>query len=206
MTAVDDRPQEQHHAQMEPEEFEALAADAARRTEGLRLEFLGGKLGVKAVPDAVHTAMTMWLVRQCLQQKPQWDLHLGQGLVVETYRDGRAIPDGVLAPVAHFVGGTPGEWADVSGVLMTVEVTSWDRDTTQRDRVDKPRAYAESGIPVFLLIDRDVREISVFSKPVDGMYVQRNMTRFGKSLALPEPVGIELDTQRLLELMELGAG
>ena len=76
------------------ETFEDLASLAERKDEGLRLESLGGKLGVKAVADVVHTAMTMWLLRQCMQQRPQWDLHVGQGLKVETYRKGRAIPDG----------------------------------------------------------------------------------------------------------------
>lgn len=196
MTAVDDRPQTQDRAQVGPEEFEHLAAIAACETEGLRLELIGGKLGVKAVPDGLHTAMTMWLVRQCMQQKPQWDLHVGLGLKVETYRNGRAIPDGTLAPVGHFVGA--GEWADADGVLMTVEVTSFDHDTTQRDRIDKPRAYADSGIPIYLLVDRDTREVTVYSEPEHGAYQQRVTVSFGKAVTLPAPVGIELDTQQLL--------
>lgn len=201
MTAVDDRPQAWERGGFLPEEFDALAADAARDVEGLRLEFIGGRLGAKTVPDGVRTAIAMWLLRQCMQQKPQLDLHIGQGLKIETYRGGRAIPDGVLAPVAHF-GGTAGEWADPEGVLMTVEVTSYDRDTNQRDRVDKPRAYAESGIPVYLLIDRDSREVSVHSDPWDGAYQDRHVVAFGKTVALPAPVGIELDTQQLLTWVE----
>lgn len=198
MTAVDDRPQAQSRAQMLPEHFEALAATAAREAEGLRLEFLGGKMGVKAVPDGVHQTITMWLLRQCIQQKPQWDLHIGQGLVVASYRKGRAIPDGVLAPVAHFAR-TAGEWADPDGVLMAVEITSHDYDTNQRDRVEKPRAYAESAIPVYLLIDRDSREVTVYSEPVEGVYQERHTVVFGKNVSLPEPIGIDLDTEPLLD-------
>jgi Uma2 family endonuclease len=197
VTAVDDRPQAWERGELLPEEFEVLAADAARDVEGLRLELIGGKLRAKTVPDAVHTAIAMWLLRQCMQQKPQWDLHIGQGLRIETYRGGRAIPDGVLAPVAHFVG-TAGEWADPDGVLMVVEVTSHDRDTEQRDRVDKPRAYAESGIPVYLFIDRDGREVNVYSDPGGGVYRERHVVAFGKRVELPEPVGIGLDTRQLL--------
>ncbi|SER50058.1 Putative restriction endonuclease [Streptomyces qinglanensis] len=48
-----------------------------------------------------------------------------------------------------------GEWADPAGVLMTVEVTSYDSDTDRRDRQEKPAAYAAAGIPVCLLVDRD---------------------------------------------------
>ncbi|WP_435134115.1 Uma2 family endonuclease [Actinacidiphila sp. bgisy144] len=197
MTAVDDRPRARVQGELRPEEFEIIAADAARDVEGLRLEFIGGKLGFKTVPDAVHTAITMWLLRQCMQQKPQWDLHIGQGLRIETYREGRAIPDGVLAPVANFVGQS-GEWVDPDGVLMVLEVTSYDRDTEQRDRIDKPRAYAESGIPVYLLIDRDARATKVYSEPAAGEYHEQYLIPFGKVVLLPEPVGIKLDTQQLL--------
>ncbi|MEV0266687.1 Uma2 family endonuclease [Streptomyces sp. NPDC050617] len=193
MTAVDDRPQA--HAQMQPEQFEALAAAAAREADGLRLEFIGGKLGVKAVPDGLHETITMWLVRQCLQHAPALDLHTGQGLRIETCRKGRARPDGTLAPTAHFV--RAGEWADPDGVLMTVEVTSHDHDTNQRDRVEKPRAFAESGIPVHLLIDREGEEVTVYSEPVDGSYQERHSAAFGKTVTLPEPVGITLDTEPL---------
>lgn len=206
MTAVDDRPHMQGHAQMPPGSFEVLAAAADGEEVGLRLEFIGGKVGVEPMPDAVHEAIAMWLLRQCIQQKPQWDLHTGQGLKVETYRGGRARPDGTLAPVAHFVGGTVGEWAEPDGVLMVVEITSRDYDTNRRDRVEKPRAYAESDIPVFLLIDRASREVTVFSEPAGGVYRERHTIAFGKTLALPEPVGIELDTQRLLELTDLAEG
>ncbi|WP_455359910.1 Uma2 family endonuclease [Streptomyces sp. SYSU K21746] len=193
MTAVDDRPGV--HAQMQLEQFEALAAAAAREADGLRLEFIDGKLGVKAVPDGLHETITMWLVRQCLQHNPALDLHTGQGLKIQTYRKGRARPDGTLAPVGHFV--RAGEWAAPDGVLMTVEVTSHDRDTNQRDRIDKPRAYAESGIPVYLLVDREVGEVTVYSEPVGGSYQERHTAAFGKTVTLPDPVGVTLDTERL---------
>lgn len=198
MTAVDDRPQAQDHAQMLPEQFEALAAFAAREAEGLRLEFVGGKLGVKAVPDGNHSEIIMWLQRVCMQHDPGQGLYSDRGLNIQTYRNGRAIPDGVLAPRGHFRGA--GEWAAPEGVLMTVEVTSYDRDTQECDRVQKPRAYAESAIPVYLLVDRDSREVSVYSEPANGVYQERHIVAFGKTVTLPEPVGIELDTQELLVL------
>lgn len=83
---------------------------------------------------------------------------------------------------------------------MTVEVTSCDRDTTRRDRVEKPVAYAESGIPVFLLIDRDSREVAVYRKPDGGKYRDLHTVAFGETVELPAPVGLTLDTARLLDL------
>jgi Uma2 family endonuclease len=206
VTALDDRPQARDHAQMQVETFELLAADAERAEEGLRLEFIGGKVGVKAVADNVHALMVMWLIRQCIQQRQDLDLLSGLGLKIETYRDGRAIPDGVLVPADHFAGAPREKWVKSDGVLMTVEVTSWDRDTTQRDRIDKPRAYAESGIPVYLLIDRDTREVTVYSTPEGGAYRHRQVAFFGEAVSIPEPVGIELDTQRFVDLMKQAEG
>ncbi|WP_322899598.1 Uma2 family endonuclease [Actinacidiphila rubida] len=203
---MDDRPQTRDHAQMSLELFEQLATDAERGEEGLRFEFLGGKLGVQPMPDSVHAAMVSWLVRQCMQQKPHWDLMTGLGLKVETYREGRAVPDGALVPEDHFLGGPGVAWAEPDGVLMTVEVTSYDRDTNQRDRIDKPRAYAEAGIPVFLLIGCDSGDVTVHSKPVDGRYRDRHTVAFGEKVALPEPVGMHVDTQRLVDLGQSGRG
>nr|WP_275407750.1 Uma2 family endonuclease [Streptomyces coelicoflavus] len=81
--------------------------------------------------------------------------------------------------------------------LMVVEVTSYDSDTDRRDRVDKPRAYAGTDIPVYLLIDRDTCEVKVHSRPDGGRYETVQTLPFGKEVALPEPVGIVLDTEPL---------
>lgn len=90
-----------------------------------------------------------------------------------------------------------GEWADPAPVLMVVEVTSYDSDTDRRDRVEKPRAYAGAGIPVYLLIDRDTCEVRVHSGPDAGRYETVRTLPFGREAALPEPVGIVLDTEPL---------
>ncbi|MCP3820759.1 Uma2 family endonuclease [Streptomyces sp. A3M-1-3] len=188
MTAIDDRPQ------MLPEEFEELARLAARSAEGLRLEFINGKLGVKPAPDGDHGRIIQWLARICIQARPELWLH-DQGLRVLSYRTGHARPDGVLADGDAFVG--DGEWADPGPALLVVEVTSYDSDTDRRDRVEKPRAYAETGIPVYLLIDRDSCEVTVYSEPDGVRYEQAHTVPFGKRVVLPEPLGLVLDTEPL---------
>ncbi|MFE5220864.1 Uma2 family endonuclease [Streptomyces sp. NPDC056568] len=186
MTVTADRPQMTTH------EFEELAVHAARSIEGARLEFINGHLGGKAVPDGDHGRIIQWLTRICMQHRPDLWLDAAQGLAVQTYQQGRARPDGCLIPADAFVG--QGEWADPTPVLMVVEVTSYDSDTDRRDRVEKPRAYAETGIPVYLLIDRDTCEVKVHSRPDGGRYETVQTLPFGKQVALPEPVGIVLDT------------
>ncbi|WP_280236369.1 Uma2 family endonuclease [Nocardia cyriacigeorgica] len=188
MTAV-------HESLMTTEEFEELARLAERVSEGVRLEYIEGKLGAKAVPDGDHGRIIQWLIRIFIALRPELFLWTEQGLKVRGYRSGRARPDGVLADAEAFVG--CGEWADPEPVLMAVEVTSHDQDTDRRDRDEKPRAYAESSIPVYLLIDRQSCELTVHSEPIDGRYERRLTVPFGSSVRIPSPVDVTLDTEPL---------
>ncbi|MFD8828501.1 Uma2 family endonuclease [Streptomyces sp. NPDC059605] len=175
--------------------FEVLAWHAARGEEAPWLEFVNGKPVPKARWDGARGRIIEWLTRLCLRTDPGNWLFAAQGLHVGSYRKGNARPDGALAPLGTFVG--QGEWADPAGVLMVVEVTSYDEDTDRRDRVEKPRAYAETGIPVYLLIDRDTCEVKVHSQPDGVRYEQVVTVPYGKTVELPDPVGIELDTEPL---------
>ncbi|MER5560871.1 Uma2 family endonuclease [Streptomyces sp. NPDC002506] len=189
MTATTDRPH------MLTEDFEAVARIAAREVEGMRLEFLDGIVRSKAMPDGDHGRIIQWLTRICLQYRPELWLHPGQGIKAQQYRAGRAIPDAALAPSEAFVG--QGDWVDPEAVLMAVEVTSWESDTHRRDHVEKPRAYAETGIPVYLLIDRAKCEVSVYSQPNGSRYESVHIVPYGTDIALPDPVGITLRTEQL---------
>lgn len=177
------------------QEFEEIARLADRVNEAVRLEFLEGRMLEKPMPDGDHDTIIEWLTRLCIQARADWWLYADRGLRIDGYRRGNARPDGTLAPTGTFAG--QGEWANADGVLMTVEVTSHDHDTDARDRVEKPRAYAQAGIPVFLLVDRRYGEVQVHSEPEDGRYTRRLIVPFGKVVTLPEPVGIELDTEPL---------
>ncbi|MGK5448596.1 Uma2 family endonuclease [Streptomyces radiopugnans] len=178
--------------QMLAEEFEQIARTAP---ETVRLEFVNGKLEVKPVPDGGHGAIIMWLLKQCMRQRPELALYPEQGTKVEKYRGGRARPDGALVPEDRFAG--QGEWAEPDGVLMTVEVTSYDPDTGRRDRVEKRDAYAAAGIPVHLLVDRDDHSVTVHSEPEGGTYRSRTTRPYGAVVEIPDPVGIALRTEKL---------
>ncbi|MGW7279755.1 Uma2 family endonuclease [Streptomyces sp. NPDC054844] len=184
----------EHTSQMLVEEFETIASAAP---ETVMLEFIDGRIGVRKAADGDHGTIVSWLVERCVRARPDLDLCPTQGLRVDAYRQSRARPDAVLAPEAHFAG--HGAWADPDGVLMVVEVTSYDADTDRRLRLEKPAAYGESGIPLYLLIDRDSRTVTVRSSPDRqvGGYRDARVTKFGETLVLPDPVGIELDTEML---------
>ncbi|GAB3971127.1 Uma2 family endonuclease [Streptomyces sparsus] len=177
---------------MPVEDFEQLAATAP---ETVTLEFVNGKLEVKPVPDGDHGAIVMWLLKRCMEQRPDLALYPDQGIRVEAYRRGRARPDGTLAPEDHFVG--QGEWAEPDGVLMTVEVTTHDRDTDRRDRTEKRDGYAAAGIPVYLLVDRETCTLTVHSDPQHGTYRHRVTQPYGEVVEVPAPVNVTLHTAKL---------
>ncbi|MHC5904614.1 Uma2 family endonuclease [Streptomyces sp. S6] len=153
------------------------------------------RLGVKAQPDGDHGETIRWLTRHCMRYRPDLWLYPARGLRIERYRNGFARPDGALSVKGGFAG--QGEWADPSRVLMVVEVTSYDSDTDKRDREDKPVAYAQTGIPVYLLVDRSTCEVLVYTEPEDGVYTNLTRLPFGRTVTLPDPVGITLDTEPL---------
>ncbi|MCX4629178.1 Uma2 family endonuclease [Streptomyces sp. NBC_01443] len=178
--------------EMALDDFEALERGAP---ETVRLEFIAGRLVVKPMSDGDHATIFMWVLRQCMQQRPELALYPGRGLEVERDRVGRARVDGALAPVGTFAG--DGEWSDPAGVLMVLEVTSHDFDTNRRIRREKRDGYAAAGIPVFLLIDRDRHTLTVHSEPEDGTYRLDPAFAYGTTVKLPDPVGITLDTEAL---------
>ncbi|MFJ8718175.1 Uma2 family endonuclease [Streptomyces violaceus] len=190
-------PRTEHRPQMTVEEFEELERHAP---ETVRLEFIGGRVQAKAVTDGNHDQIIAWLQRLCMQHRPELWLYGDRGMKVESYRKGRARPDGVLAPFGFAKG--HGDWSETAGVLMAVEVTSYDSDTHQRDRVEKPAAYAAAGIPVYLLIDRDDASVVVFNQPENGRYRHEEKLPFGATVKLPDPVNLTLDTEPLKEFAD----
>jgi Uma2 family endonuclease len=183
--------------QMSVEEFERIASLVENESDAVRLEFINGRIGIKGMTDGDHSEIIRWLQRRCMQARTDLWLYAGGelGMQVETYRKGRAKPDAVLAPEETFAG--QGDWANPDGVLMTVEVTSYDSDTDRRDRKEKPAAYAATGIPFYLLIDRDDCTVTVHSDPATDGYRTATTVKFGATLTLPDPIGIELDTEEL---------
>lgn len=80
--------------------------------------------------------------------------------------------------------------------LLAVEVTS--KSNADTDRVTKRKRYAEYGAPLYLLVDRQNRELTLFSEPGGLGYTKADGPHpFGTPVTLPEPFGIVLDTTRL---------
>jgi Uma2 family endonuclease len=181
-------------------QFETIAQIVEREAEGVHVEFIRGRMEVKPPPDGTHNGILNWLLLFFVPFMPKFFLHREQGLVVGTSRQGRARPDGVVASFTAFR--DAGEWRSPDPVLMAVEVTSYEAEAARRDRVEKPVAYAESGIPIYLLIDRDEAEAVVYSVPEEGKYRDVHRCAIGRTLDLPDPIGLTLDTAPLLEWLD----
>ncbi|MFC0600308.1 Uma2 family endonuclease [Streptomyces palmae] len=80
--------------------------------------------------------------------------------------------------------------------LLIVEVTSESNDET--DRVVKRKRYAEYGAPLYLLIDRQERSVTLFSEPGRLGYTRADgPLPYGAKVRLPEPFDLDLDTSGL---------
>lgn len=82
-------------------------------------------------------------------------------------------------------------------VLLTAEVVS--RSSIRDDREVKPRACALAGIPLYLLVDRFTKPvtISLCSDPGKNGYATVDTVIAGEKLRVPAPVGRTLDTSSL---------
>ncbi|MER6521385.1 Uma2 family endonuclease [Streptomyces sp. NPDC060334] len=80
--------------------------------------------------------------------------------------------------------------------LLIVEVTS--ESNAETDRVVKRKRYAEYGAPLYLLVDRVEKTVTVFSEPGGLGYTRTDGPHpFGTPVRLPEPFDLELDTTGL---------
>jgi len=184
--------------QMYLNEFEELARAAP---EMVRLEFIDGRLEVAPTPDTAHLAVLQRIADACRSLLPELDLHRSRKAKVGEHAAGRAWLEATLAPARYFMDAD--EWADPDGLLMVVTVVM---STERRDLTALGDEYAAAGIPVYLRVDRADRSATVFSDPVDGRYRSATMGAFGRTLRLPEPVGVDLRTSVFEGLDEQPAG
>ncbi|UUU32497.1 Uma2 family endonuclease [Streptomyces sp. CA-210063] len=170
--------------------FEVFSAVAPK---GWRVELIEGDVCVTSLGDGRHAGIVSELSGQVIDRRQDRSLcnYTGIGLTVPgSSATGHVVPDLVIAPKGSF--GDQEEWHDPSPVLLVAEVTS--DSTADRDREKKIRGYARAGIPVYLLIDREEGQVTVYSEPSGDEYAKGAKHKMGLAVPLPAPLGFELDT------------
>lgn len=181
-----------------PEPFEGLRDLRERIDTGHhRAEIINGALIVSPVPVFWHERVSRWLVRSfdemCdangwfgdsageIELPPTGDVICPDFMIL---RDAATVPD--LESTRP-----------LDRVLLTAEVIS--ASSIERDRQVKPRACALAGIPLYLLVDRFTRPvtISLHSKPGKDGYGDVTTVTAGEKLHLPAPFNRTLDTSSL---------
>ncbi|WP_199819050.1 Uma2 family endonuclease [Streptomyces sp. FxanaA7] len=167
--------------------------------EGFRAELIEGEIVVTPPPDGEHEKYISRIVRQVIKRSgTDMDFSGNKGLILrsgEACPKNHMVPDATFAPLELDLFGSAGPWMPCDGVAMVVEVTS---TKPKADREAKRRCYARSGIPFYLLADRDASQVTLFSSPEKSDYRERRTVPFGKPLSLPEPFAFDLETSDFL--------
>ncbi|MFE1942910.1 Uma2 family endonuclease [Streptomyces massasporeus] len=167
--------------------------------EGFRAELIEGEIVVTPPPDGDHEKYISRIVRQVIRRsRTDMDFSGNKGLKLRSgggYPKNHLVPDVTFGPVERdlFAGADP--WMPCDGVAMVLEVTS---SRPQADREAKRRCCARADIPLYLLVDRDTAQVTVFSEPKGDDYREHCARPFGKPIALPEPFAFDLDTADLV--------
>jgi Uma2 family endonuclease len=167
--------------------------------EGFRAELIEGEIVVTPPPDGDHEDYINRIMKQVIRRsRTDMDFSGNKGLKLRS-GDGcpksHVIPDGTFAPTELQLYRGADSWMPSDGVAMVLEVTS---TKPKADREAKRRCYARSGIPLYLLVDRESAQITLFSDPERDDYREHCTRPFGKPLTLPEPLAFDLDTTDFL--------
>jgi Uma2 family endonuclease len=166
--------------------------------EGYRAEFIEGQIVVSPPPLGDHEYIFA-LINEQVTRDSVVRMHVSghKGLVLPS--GGRCtknyvIPDGVVAPRELKLFKGADSWMPPDGIAMVFEVTS---SKPEQDRETKRHCYARAGIPLYLLVDRAAKTVTLFGEPDEGDDDYREDVRvgFGKPVDLPAPFGFALDTE-----------
>jgi Uma2 family endonuclease len=164
--------------------------------EEIWAEIVDGEIIVSPFPNNPHQHIVRYLLRLFAASIPlDWDIEPAGGLMLQPDKQ-EYRPDLYLAPHDAWTEDQPGALPEKVGLV--VEVVSPGRRDIERDRVSKYKAYAQAGIPLYLLIDRYDGDgfTTLYSNPSGSEYLDTHKVAFGDKLLLPEPFEVEVDTAR----------
>ncbi|WP_411146007.1 Uma2 family endonuclease [Streptomyces sp. x-80] len=163
--------------------------------EGSKVEIIDGIIVVTPPPAAPHNRIAEKCHRRLYTVLPEdWGVYQTLGVAHPSY--GRLyIPDLVVIPDAVVAGLDGGNAAPLTAAELVVEITS--PSNASYDRLNKAAAYAQAGVPLYLLIDRFAPggpTVTLYGEPKDDVYQELQKVKFGEEVHLPEPFGLTIDT------------
>lgn len=188
-----------------------LLEELGIRDDGrVRVEIIGGEIVVSPGPTIDHGGIVRDLERALMRKEfadPHfpWASAQNADFLLERVADG-FIPDLVILDAAVYreVRKAKARFLTPTQIAMAVEVTSrWNANEDRkpgpkRGRRSKWNGYAMVGVPCYLVVDRDPRQLKVtlYSEPnpEEGLYAESRSWRFGETVVLPDPFDIEIPT------------
>jgi Uma2 family endonuclease len=161
-----------------------------------RVEIINSRVVVTPVSTWVHERIIARLLRLLLAviDERGWEFSTNISLFLGTQRD-RYKPDLTVSPAE------PPLWGDdhIHGdaTFLAVEVVSM--SSVDDDHRVKPKTYAAAGVPLCLVIDCFAQTVRLLSEPnaKTERYEQQHEVALGKTIELPEPWNVSLDTGKL---------
>ncbi|WP_308120147.1 Uma2 family endonuclease [Streptomyces bambusae] len=165
---------------------------AIQHIKGDRTEIIEGVIDTVS-PSWAHETATERIRDQVKPRAAELDCMTGSGNLDLPGSPNWYVPD--IAVVPKDVAKDSGALLP-DQTLLVVEVTS--ESNAETDRIVKRKRYAEYGAPLYLLVDRIERSVTLFSEPGQLGYSKADGPHpFGTVITLPDPFGIDLDTSEL---------
>ena len=177
----------------EPPSFEGLldALDKLDLPDGYRAEIIKGNIVVSPWSKGYYSRVMKLVRRQLEEYLPEGHLIDSSPLLFVFPGVERAYGPDIYA-VHERTLETDSNRLDGEGLSFVAELTS--PSTRNDDLTDKVETYGRAGVPVYLVLDMQQEEASLFLGPYEKGYKSRLTKPFGEKLYIPDPFGCELDT------------
>ncbi|MEV7924581.1 Uma2 family endonuclease [Kitasatospora sp. NPDC088779] len=175
--------------------------------EVLRVEVIGGEFVVTPYPPVNHALMLRdiheWLFRAELGGEGfPWQVVQHVGVDLAEIGDGYCSDLIVVTAEVDLLARAEDRYLSPSEISLVAEVTAHPSAHNDRRPVfGKPTkwsGYARTGVPYYLLVDRDPRQpgVTLFGEPdrSEGAYEVLGEWKFGEAVRLPKPFDIEIGT------------
>ncbi|WP_079054588.1 Uma2 family endonuclease [Streptomyces graminilatus] len=165
-----------------------------QRREGARahVRAMSVSLVVSPTPPGKHAGVVKQVRRQleAVALPDGLDVYEVSSIALPGDPDDYATPDLIVLPVEWE---DDDDWlADAADAALVVEVVS--QSEKSRDIRDKADWYAVVRVPVLFVIDPRKSTWALHTRPDNGAYRDVLPGKFGESVPLPEPFGVEIVT------------